>query len=124
MCFLTTAGGASDGFACMFGIAQTTAAAFTAGVASVPTPFTEIGWDGWLFHQIFFLRAGNIIDGSAAADHDIVSSRTAAFNIDVDSKAMRKEDTDKVIYAAIEVTEIGVSAMVAHFDSRLLVKLP
>jgi len=29
-----------------------------------------------------------------------------------------------VIYAAIEVTEIGVSAMVAHFDSRLLVKLP
>ena len=107
------------------GIGIATLAAVTAGVASVPTPITEAGWDGWLWHMFFQCRAAGIIDGSAMGDTDAVNPTAAAVRFEIDSKAMRKfEDTDLAIYAALEVSEVGTSTMVWSFDSRALFKLP
>jgi len=51
--YLESASAAGDGFTGAFGIAKATMAAVTAGVASVPTPMTEVEWDGWLYHRFF-----------------------------------------------------------------------
>ena len=120
---LTSAAAALDGFAGAFGIGVITAAAFTAGVGSVPTPITEIGWDGWLYHQFIDLRAPGLIDGSAAVDVDIMLSTTAAVRIPVDSKAMRKIGIDEVTFGVLEVIEVGTAALSWRFNSRILDKL-
>ena len=50
--YITTAGGAADeGFRWSFGMCNVSENAFNAGVASVPAPFTDIAWDGWMVHH-------------------------------------------------------------------------
>ena len=121
---LTTAAGVNEGFNGAFGIAIGSTNGFAAGVASMEMPITEESWDGWLYHRYFSLLAGGAIQSSAAEDTDQVNSTTAALRIEVDSRAMRKLAVDEVIYAAIEVAEIGTCSMTTHFNSRILVKLP
>ncbi len=121
--FLTTAAAQGDGYHGAFGIAKATAAAITAGVASVPTPITEDNWDGWLYHRYFsILSAGPIAVATAAQEALQVNSTTAALRFEVDSKAMRKADIDEGFYAAIEVVEHGTAEAEWTFNSRLLVK--
>ena len=62
---LRSATAIGDGFTGAFGIGKATAAAFTAGIASLPTPLMEVDWDGWLVHQFFDVRTG--IDTSDGA---------------------------------------------------------
>ena len=50
---LTVATGLGDGFTGAVGIGIATLAAVTAGIASVPTPVTEMDWDGWVWHRFF-----------------------------------------------------------------------
>ena len=121
--WLVTANAAGDGYHGAFGIAKATAAAFTSGIASVPTPITEDSWDGWLYHRFFSIHSVGAIGVSTAADEQNQSNNvTAALRIEVDSKAMRKIDIDEVFYAAIEVTEHGTADMEWAFNSRTLVK--
>ena len=123
--FLTSATTAGDGFHGAFGIAVASAAAVLAGIASVPTPITEEEWDGWLYHRYFSLFAGGTIAAATAAQQqDQVNSSSAALHIEVDSRAMRKVETDMTIYAAIEVVELGAAGMDWAFNSRSLFKLP
>ena len=49
-CVLTAATAVGDGYFGAVGIGLATTAAVAAGAASVPTPITELGWDGWLYH--------------------------------------------------------------------------
>ena len=124
MAYLNAATAQNDGFDCAFGIAVATLAAFSAGAASVPTPITEIGWDGWLYHKLFSLRAPAPMDSGAAVDLDIQNAVTACLRIDVDSKAMRKARVDDVTYAVLQVVETGTAVLRWHFNSRILDKLP
>ena len=121
---LPSASAALDGYAGAFGIAIVTLAAFNVGVTAVPSPITELAWDGWLYHTFFDLRAPGLIDGTAAVDVDNMLSTTAALRIEVDSKAMRKTKIDMVTIAVLEATEVGTALLSWRFNSRVLDKLP
>ena len=122
-CHLEAATTQGDGFHGAIGIGMATLAAFTAGVASVPTPITEEDWDGWLYHQYFTINAGGPIAAATAADQQgVVNATIGALRQEVDSKAMRKIDIDSVFYFCIEVIEFGTAAMDFSFNSRMLFK--
>ena len=121
--YLTSASAQGGGFFGAFGIAKVSNPAFTAGIASVPTPVTEEDWDGWLYHRFFAVQSGGIIDGSVSADQDYVTSVSGVLRLEVDSKAMRKLDANDVIFGALEVTEVGTASMNWAFNSRILFKL-
>jgi len=112
---ITASSGASAGFFGAIGIAKATAAAIAAGVASVPTPMTEGGWDGWLYHHFIHVFAQSATLGDS--DQEVL-------RLIVDSKAMRKLSIDESLYGALEVTEVGTASMDVNFDSRVLTKLP
>ena len=107
-------GGVADGFSGAFGIGICTDAAFAIGATAVPTPVTELAWDGWMYWTTFGLRAAGSTVTWAGQNDRIV----------VDTKAMRKISSDMTVFAAIEVTEIGTASLAWHFDSRLLALLP
>ena len=123
--FLVSSSVASGGFTGAFGIGVATAAAVTAGAASVPTPITEQSWDGWIYWTPVQLTSGGIIAGGVTADHDEVNSTIAAMDIEVDTKAMRKLKEEDAIYAMVEFgTETGTAIADFRFDSRVLLALP
>jgi len=109
-----TAASAGDGFAGAIGIGIVSEAAFDGGITTVPTPITEMSWDGWLYHRVFqqFSPVATASIGSAAF-----------VDFDVDSKAMRKMGANEVLYAVIEMVEIGAASIDVFFDSRVLFKL-
>ena len=101
-----------DGYTGAFGIGIVTDAAFAAGVASVPTPITEIEWEGWIWHQMFSVR-------SPATDSTEIRQ-----TFEIDSKAMRKVGSNRTIFAVVEATEIGTAVAEITLGSRMLLKLP
>ena len=100
-----------DGFTGAVGIGVVTEPAFTAGIVSMPTPVTDIFWEGWMWHQMFSFRSGNI-------DQDLRQW------FEIDSKAMRRINDGEVIFMAIEVTEIGTAVLEFTGGCRQLWKLP
>ena len=113
---VTAADAVLAGFDGAVGICVVSENAFNAGIASVPTPATDIAWDGWLWHHIFSIRAvtATIADGvNAVAVH-----RT----IEIDSKAMRKTNITDVIIAVLEATEMTSATLHARIDIRILTK--
>ncbi len=122
---LTLSDGVGNGFHGAFGVGMVNENAFTAGVGSVLTPLTDEDWDGWMFHRYFSLFSGGAIAAATAAQQaDQINATSGALHIEVDSKAMRKFPEHVVMYAAIEVVELGTCAMEFAFNSRTLAKLP
>jgi len=109
---LNTAITALDAFRGAFGIGIVQNPAFTAGINSVPSPITEEDDENWLYHRYFAL---------VAPTNEFVGNTFA--RIEIDSKAMRKFDSDRILYGAIEVVEVGDATMDVSFNSRVLVKL-
>ena len=109
--FLAT--NANDGFNYAFGIGKASLAAFTAGVASVPTPFTEAAYSGWLWHTMGFI--GSPVAGAEGTTRDTLI-------ISIDSKAMRKLEADEVLYLAGEFGEVGTATMIVKAATRMLFK--
>jgi len=122
--FLQQAAAAGDGFTGAFGIGMVTDEAFTAGVASMPGPLNSDEWDGWLFHSYFALFASSIISDTVSSADDFPNVQSAAFRLEVDSKAMRKTKSFNVMFAAVEVQEVGTADIRWAFNSRQLFKLP
>ena len=116
--FLESFTSAGDGFHGAVGIGLVSAAAFAAGIASVPTPITESAWDGWLWHNFF-----DCFGALAAGSTNVGVHGNSGVSIDIDTKAMRKVSDEMTIFAAAEVAESGTAIMNAHLDSRLLLKL-
>ena len=113
---LTSVAAAGDGFFGAVGIGIATTSAIAAGVASVPTPLTELSWDGWIWHHFFSVHAG-----ITAA----VESESTTVTIPIDSKAMRKlGGTNMGLYAAIEGVEEGTATAEIWLNCRMLHKLP
>ncbi len=117
-CLLTTVSAADSGFSGAFGIGVTNQNAVAVGVGSVPTPITDLDWDGWLWHSFFDVRSitATIADGANAVAME--------WSMEIDSKAMRKlNDTETAVFGATEVTETGTAVMNIHAQCRQLVKL-
>ncbi len=104
-----TPGADGAGFFGAIGIGKCTLAAFTAGIVSIPTPITEVGWDGWLWHSFFSVHHGETGLGPSPAAHQ---------RIEIDSKAMRKFDAHEVIYMAIEQVLVGTAVINCMKDSQ------
>ena len=105
-----------DGFQVAVGICIVSENAFNAGVASVPAPFTDIGWDGWMWHW-----QGTLAASSTTIDNTL---GVTAHREQIDSKAMRKIKLGDVQCAVIEMVENVTATMFAHIETRVLDKLP
>jgi len=112
--YLVMAAAAIDGFFYAVGIGVVTAQAFGAGVASLPDPFDDTDWDGWLWHHF-----GSVFSPTGT----IGSSVMEAERLEIDSKGMRKLDANEVLFATISTTEVGTATMRVQLDSRMLFKL-
>ena len=119
--WLSLAAASGDGYEGAFGVGIVHNPAFTAGVASVPTPITEVADENWLYHRFFFVKAPELF---ATGAEPAGRAGVGMFSAEVDSKAMRKFDSDMILYAAVEVAEVGTATLQVQFDSRVLVKLP
>ncbi len=113
--FLTASTAAGDGYFGAVAIGIVSAPAFAAGVASVPTPLTEIEWEGWLWFSYFGVHA----PGAGTASSSEVRQRVV-----IDSRAMRKVGSAEVVYVAAEVVEAGTATMLMRVATRMLVMAP
>jgi len=114
-CIRSDQTGASENFAGAVGAAVVSTEASAAGIASVPTPFSQLGSDLWFVHSIL---AGRFMFISGVG----VEANSMHTRRDVDSRAARKvEEGQDVVF----VTEAdGASAgIVQYVAGRLLVKL-
>ncbi len=87
--------------------------AFDAGIASIPTPWTESFDDRWYWHQYW------------STQFDVTSSTGMYSNADVhdiDNKAMRKVEVGDVIVWVIQ-NQNSTQAAAFQFNVRTLVKL-
>ena len=94
-----------------YGIGIVTQQAFAAGVASIPGPWTDSDWDGWMVLIPFSFRYDITTDVGR-----LITTR----EITIDSKAMRKMEANETLVAMVESQAVAfdVSAPV-----RTLVKL-
>ena len=113
---LEAAANIGEGFSGALGVGIVSADAFAIGVTAIPNPIDDQSWGGWIYHRHWSLHAttATIADGV----------NTGRIGIEVDSKAMRKFGLNELIFASMQVTEVGTSQIEAFFDSRVLVKLP
>ena len=100
-----------------FGIGIAQENQFGVGITAVQKPIADIDWEGWLFWMPIQLSllSSTVQWGNAG---------TAAQDILVDTKAMRKLDEGDVVFAIVEIEEVGTIVLEGSFFSRLLVKLP
>ena len=115
LAYLVTVGSNNDGFKGAVGIGIVTDEAFTAGIASIPAPFSDEEDELWIWHSFF-----HIIGASTSSPSQ---QPAATVRLEVDSKAMRKFPVGNTLFAAVEVVESGVVSGESHIDTRTLVKL-
>ena len=116
--FLSSIATALDGFSGAIGMAIVSENAFGVGVTAIPTPVTDLAWDGWLYHRFFSVK------GVTATEADGANAVSAVERIQIDSKAMRKFKETDLLVAVIEGTEVGGVTFNATLETRTLVKLP
>jgi len=103
-----------DGYFGAVGIGVASLAAVSAGIGSLPTPITEISWDGWLWHSFFSVHVPDIAFAPSSASQQ---------RIEIDSKAMRKFETLMSVYMAVEIVETGGAILNLRGFTRQLCKL-
>jgi len=105
---LSSVTSAADGYQGAVGIAKVSEQSIGIGIGSVPSPLTNMDWDGWLWHSFVSIHANEGGD------------RTEVFQIDIDSKAMRKFGAEESLVGVLDVVEIGTAALEVFFDTRML----
>jgi len=109
--------GASENYSAGFGIAVVTDQASAIGVTAVPTPFTDLGSDEWLLHDVIDGRF-EFISGTGVEANSL-SPRGGKL---IESKAMRKVENGSDIVTVVENDSIGFGTVV-YLVGRMLVKL-
>ena len=98
-----------------FGICIVNGEAFDAGVASLPTPWTESPDNRWYVHQYFNFTSipgtGNVSNVGSAVGEQIM----------IDSKGMRKLNEGDVFCLMVE--NASLDSMAFYFNVRTAVKL-
>ena len=115
---LTAVTANGDGFFGAIGFGVTTTPAGVAGVGSVPTPLTEVTWDGWMYHSV---HAGV----TSLETTEVARGPISAIRIPIDTKAMRKFRESDLLVGVVELgTETGTAAGIFRAETRMLSKLP
>jgi len=85
----------------------------------MPTPFTEISWEGWMYHEIVAgLGQKTATEENSGAGYDF-------FRGGIDTKAMRKIEGDETLFGCFEpVGEQGTVILEAEARTRMLIFLP
>ena len=111
----TAVGDGFENFA--MGICIVSENAFGVGVTVVPSPITDMAWDGWMYHS----SHGHITSLSTTEEHRVTGARV----IPIDTKAMRKIRNTDVICGVLQMgTEVGTATVDFSARTRLLLKLP
>ena len=108
-----------DGFnQVAFGICNVSENAFGIGVTAVPSPLSDVGWDGWLWHKILSPVLGfSVTEGEN-------TGTISQLRVDIDSKAMRKlKATDVTIGVGQFLSETGTATLQFLAETRILDKL-
>jgi len=92
------------------GVGVVTDRAFAAGAASIPGPFTDSGWDGWVATMLL----------SGALEFGTEGSFIWIEGVEVDSKAMRKVTDDETV---VIMAESLLGTVRIDLPLRLLFKL-
>ena len=123
LAFLTAASGAAEGFQGALGIAKFTDQAVAIGPTALPGPLTDVDWDGWLYHRLLSVYSGDAIVAAGAAN-EAGQGGQSGVRIEIDSKAMRKVNTNEFLVAVMEFTLEGTATLRTVGEVRFLVKLP
>ena len=86
-----------------------------AGVASLPGPITQFGWEGWLWYQMF-AQLGTRNTGGGT-----ITRLSGGQVYEVDSKAMRKFTSDQSLVLVAENSHAAMG-LVVMVQLRILVK--
>ncbi len=108
---LLTATAAGDGFFGATGIGLVTNEAFAAGITALPSPLQTEDWDGWMFHSYWGVQA------AVAAGVDTFGT---SFNLEIDSKAMRKHSEGYTLVGVNDVRELGTAVVEYQASTRIL----
>ncbi len=114
---LTAADAQRTGFNVVAGIGIVTSDAFTAGVASMPDPFADTDWPGWMWQTSFSLR-------TSVAALAVGDPQNNGLHIPIEGKSMRKLRLNEVLFLTVAAGETGVAVMDIAAYTRILVKLP
>jgi len=99
------------------GICNVTQNAFGVGLTAVPSPLTDIAWDGWIWHEMLTVQGA-----SSTLDRQ---DPYATQRVQIDNKAMRKTHLTDTIVGVLETSgEVGAATIHAVMNTRLLDKLP
>jgi len=112
---LSTADASLSGFNFAAGIGIVSADAFAVGSGSMPDPFDDIGWPGWLWH-----RMGAIHTPLALAAG---SGPTNTMTWEIDSKAMRKLGLNEVAFIKVQGGEVVNAAVTVRAATRMLISV-
>jgi len=116
--WLTASDIIGGGFSGALGMCIVTENAFGIGITAVPTPLTDVGWDGWMWHSFF-----NIATNTATLT-DGVNASNSSWSKEIDTKSMRKIKETDVLIAVLEVFEVANATLKGYFETRVLSKLP
>ncbi len=116
---LTTVTTVLDGFReVAAGICVVSENAFDAGTASVPSPLTDVAWDGWMWHELYSQFRGFSTTPTG-------QSPLEAIRMPIDTKAMRKLKATDVLIGVVETgVEVGTASLLFGASTRALLFLP
>ena len=114
---LRTADAVLAGFNYVVGIGVIQADPFAVGAGSLPDPFTDADWPGWLYFHAGSMRTG--VGALAVGDPSV-----NPFVLEIDSKSMRKLRLNEVMFMVVQVGESSAATMDIAGLTRVLVKLP
>ncbi len=109
--FTPTAWSADLEFSGAYGLGVVSDQALAAGAGSIPRPFDDDDWGGWLVHGYYW---GDLEFGSATGTHPW------PYTVNIDSKAMRKVGVNESL---VWMVESQVGAIQAGIHARVLLKL-
>ncbi len=93
------------------GVGVVTEEAFAAGVASIPEPFADGDWGGWMVHRMFAYHF---------EFNDATGINYPSWDFEIDSKAMRKVSPSSRL---VVIAESQAGAFNIDVPLRFLVKL-
>ncbi len=93
-----------------YGVGVVSSEAFTAGIASVPEPYSDADWGGWMVWRSF----------ASQIEFDVDGTFVSSFQLEIDLNAMRKVTPNEVV---VYVAESQSGAFSVMDGLRTLVKL-
>ena len=115
-CQLITAAAVGDGFNFAAGIGIVSTTAFVVGSGSVPSPFDDIEWGGWMWHKMWSMRTA--VAGLAVGDPSV-----NPMLIPVETKAMRKLGVEETVALILQTGENTTAVVNVSSATRMLLKL-